>query len=96
MIICTDKEIDDLNEVLYREYVTEDGVNFKFPFGPGTTRYLTGLGKDHDLVLIDDRVTEIQSRDSEKGRSVKAIVDRKSHKTIAELRELRKFNEDGV
>lgn len=65
--IISDKDtIAAINTLLYAEYVTEDGVNFKFPFREGTLRYLPIEGVDEDLLKIDEvRLVEYASMHSE-------------------------------
>ena len=55
-IILTQEQIKTLNDICFRELVTEEGKEFKYPFMEGTEAYIKGFGVDLDIVQIEEEM----------------------------------------
>lgn len=64
-IIKPHEQISRLNELLYFHFVTEDGLNFKFPYMEGTDRYIAPLDEAGTVCAITPAMVEFTKSNTE-------------------------------
>lgn len=64
-IILNPAQISELNDLCYKMLVSENNINFKFPFTSGSDRYFDVIGINNDVVIIDQRMQALSEIDEE-------------------------------
>lgn len=51
-IISTVEKINEIDRLFYKEFISEDGIEFHFPYQKGTNNFINGLGVDGDVLYL--------------------------------------------